>query len=106
MELCLRIDDSNPTEVLGHVDASWASSIDRRNTSGGAIWLQGCLLMHWVRTQPTIAQSTCEAELAALNAGALEMKLAQTQCFEIGVDVTLRMCSDSLSAVQVTAKRG
>eukprot|EP00972_Heterocapsa_arctica_P032451 4780787-Heterocapsa_arctica.AAC.1 len=75
MELCQRIDNSNPTEVLGHVDASWASSIDRRSTSGGAIWLQGCLLTHWSRTQPTIAQSTCEAELAALNTGAVEMKL-------------------------------
>eukprot|EP00972_Heterocapsa_arctica_P007270 1059761-Heterocapsa_arctica.AAC.1 len=37
------------------------------------------------------------------------MKLVQTLCFEIGVDVTLRVCSDSLSAVKVTAstaKRG
>eukprot|EP00972_Heterocapsa_arctica_P101864 15007627-Heterocapsa_arctica.AAC.1 len=34
------------------------------------------------------------------------MKLVQTLCFEIRVDVNLRMCSDSLSAVKVTTKRG
>eukprot|EP00972_Heterocapsa_arctica_P061786 9109958-Heterocapsa_arctica.AAC.1 len=90
MEMCLSLDDSYPTEVLGHVDASRASSIDRRSTSGGAIWLQGCFLTHWSKTQPTIAQSTCEAELAALNTGAVEMKLVQTFYFEIGLDVTLR----------------
>eukprot|EP00972_Heterocapsa_arctica_P057849 8534324-Heterocapsa_arctica.AAC.1 len=100
MELCLSLDDSDPAQVLGHVDASWASTIDRRSTSGGAVWLQGFLLTHWSRTQPTITQSTCEAELAALNTCAVEMKLIQTLCFEIGVDVTLRMCSDSLSAVK------
>eukprot|EP00972_Heterocapsa_arctica_P057199 8440270-Heterocapsa_arctica.AAC.1 len=71
---------------MGHVDASWASGVDRRSVSGGAIWLHGFLLQHWSRTQATIAQSTCEAELAALNTGAMEMKLVQTLCFEIGVD--------------------
>eukprot|EP00972_Heterocapsa_arctica_P013307 1954881-Heterocapsa_arctica.AAC.1 len=60
---------------MGHVGASWASGIDRRSVSGGAISLQGSLLQHWGRTQATIVQSTCEAELAALNTGAIEMKL-------------------------------
>eukprot|EP00972_Heterocapsa_arctica_P057848 8534192-Heterocapsa_arctica.AAC.1 len=98
MEMCLSPDDSDPAQVLGHVDASWASTIDRCSATGGAVWLQGFVLTHWPITQLTIAHSTCEAELAALNTGAVEMKLIETFCF--GVDVTLRMCSDSLSAVE------
>eukprot|EP00972_Heterocapsa_arctica_P063599 9385681-Heterocapsa_arctica.AAC.1 len=31
LELCLSIDDSSPSEVMSHVDASWASGIDRRS---------------------------------------------------------------------------
>eukprot|EP00972_Heterocapsa_arctica_P023281 3430287-Heterocapsa_arctica.AAC.1 len=35
----------------------------RKSTSGGTVWMRGFLLGHWCRTQPTIALSTCEAEL-------------------------------------------
>ena len=107
MEMQLHIDpEENATEVVCHVDASWASTADRRSTSGGAIWVQGFLVCCWSRTQPTIAQSTCEAELTALNMGATEGKLVQTLLGEIGITASLRLCSDSLSAVKVTAKRG
>ena len=107
MEMQLRIDpEESATEVVCHVDAPWASTADRRSTSGGAIWVQGFLVCCWSRTQPTIAPSTCEAELAALNTGATEGKLMQTLLGEIGVTASLRLCSDSLSAVKVTAKRG
>eukprot|EP00972_Heterocapsa_arctica_P040227 5926792-Heterocapsa_arctica.AAC.1 len=47
LELYLSIDDSSSSEVISHVDASWASGLDRRSVSGGAIWSQGFLLQHW-----------------------------------------------------------
>ena len=60
-------DAQQPENVLRvHVDASWASSPDRRSTSGGVMRLEGFELGHWARTQPVIAQSSCEAELLAL----------------------------------------
>eukprot|EP00972_Heterocapsa_arctica_P000161 24431-Heterocapsa_arctica.AAC.1 len=46
-----------------YVDANWASSPDRKSTSGGLITYEGFVLQHWSRTQPCISQSTCEAEL-------------------------------------------
>eukprot|EP00972_Heterocapsa_arctica_P052769 7767394-Heterocapsa_arctica.AAC.1 len=57
------------------VDASWANAADRKSTSGGVLRLQGFLLSTWSRKQSVIAQSSCEAELLALNAGAVEGKL-------------------------------
>eukprot|EP00972_Heterocapsa_arctica_P045124 6662661-Heterocapsa_arctica.AAC.1 len=57
-------------QITVMVDASWANSEDRKSTSGGVLRLQGFLLATWSRTQNVIAQSSCEAELLALNAGA------------------------------------
>eukprot|EP00972_Heterocapsa_arctica_P009137 1344966-Heterocapsa_arctica.AAC.1 len=64
--------------VTACVDASWTSgAADRRSTSGGVVAYDGFHLLHWSRTQPTIAQSRCEAELIAANTGACEGRLVQ-----------------------------
>lgn len=70
------------------------------------MWLGGWLISHWSRTQPVVAQSTCEAELMAINTGATEAKLVQSVLQELGVQATVRVESDSSSAVMVTARRG
>eukprot|EP00972_Heterocapsa_arctica_P100860 14867418-Heterocapsa_arctica.AAC.1 len=71
------------------VDASWANSEDRKSTSGGVLRLQGLLLATWSRTQNVIAQSSCEAELLALNTGAVVGKLAVSILKELKRQPTL-----------------
>ena len=66
-----KIDDLNP--VL-FVDSDFASCrLTRKSTSGGAIVLGSHLLKHWAKTQPTIALSSGEAELAAVVKGSTEL---------------------------------
>ena len=106
-ELHLKLNvDMSDDEVLAVTDASWASLADRRSTSGGTLWLGRMLIAHWSRTQPVVTQSSCEAELTALNSGATEAKLIQSVLEELGMKVKIRVQSDSSSAVMVTAKRG
>eukprot|EP00972_Heterocapsa_arctica_P064979 9592523-Heterocapsa_arctica.AAC.1 len=72
------IDTQADGDVHVVVDASWASGEVRKSTSGESVWWRGFLLGHWCRTQPTIALSSCEAELVAMTLGVTEAKLAQT----------------------------
>ena len=68
--------------------------------------LEGFELYHWARTQPVIAQSSCEAELLALNTGASEGRLVQSIMMELGMPVQLELLTDSSSAQAVTLRRG
>ena len=88
------------------VDASWASGRGRRSTSGGLITVAGFPMMWWSRTQPTIAQSSCEAELLAANTGATEARFLQSLMEELGVTANIIIETDSSSAEKVTRKRG
>ena len=66
------------------VDASWASSIDMKSTSGVTLTIQNFALEHLARTQSVIAQSSGESELMACNLGVAEAKLAQSIVQELG----------------------
>ena len=101
-QLELKLIDAPETEVCAVVGASWASGQDCRSTSGGTLWLAGWPIGHWSRT----AQSTCEAELMAINTGASEAKLVQSVLQELGVQAAVRVESVLSSAVMVTARRG
>ena len=68
--------------------------------------LPGFELCHWARTQPVIAQSSCEAELLALNTGASEGRLVHSIMMELEMPVQLRLLTDSASAKAVTLRRG
>eukprot|EP00972_Heterocapsa_arctica_P038796 5717468-Heterocapsa_arctica.AAC.1 len=74
--------------------------------SGGIAQLQGFTLLHWSRTQATVAQSSCEAELLALNAGGVESKFIQTLLRELGETMKIRLRSDSTSGIATTSRRG
>eukprot|EP00972_Heterocapsa_arctica_P031137 4583535-Heterocapsa_arctica.AAC.1 len=78
--------EKEENELTVEVDASWAHAAYRRSTSGGLMKLQGFLLGWWSKTQAVIAQSTCEAELIALNAGACEGKFVQQLLRKLGVE--------------------
>ena len=99
-------DDVEPAEILGYADAAWAAGPDRRSVSGGVVYLQGLLLETFSKTQMTVAQSTCETELVAMNAVPCEMKAVTALCAEIGLRTRSRLLSDSSSAVLVTTRVG
>jgi hypothetical protein len=58
-------------------------------------------ILHYSRTQSVITQSTCEGELLAMNAGAIEGKLVQNILKESGLPATSILVTDSSSAKQV-----
>ena len=48
-------------------DANWAGcKASRKSTSGGVLYYLGANILHYSRTQATIATSSAEAELGAL----------------------------------------
>jgi hypothetical protein len=106
MELYLEIDGEMDDQIHVVTDANWATGEGRKSTSGGTVWMRGFLLGHWCRTQPTIALSTCEAELVAMSTGVVEAKLAQTLCKELTLDRQLHLHSDSAAGIASVSKRG
>ena len=94
------------TEVRVMTDANWAAAPDRRSTSGGWITVASFPILHYSRTLSAITQSTCESELLAMSAGAIEGKLVQNILKESGLPATLVLITDSSSAKQVTLRRG
>eukprot|EP00972_Heterocapsa_arctica_P090165 13301252-Heterocapsa_arctica.AAC.1 len=81
--------------VCVHVDANWAGAPDCHSTSGGVASFEGFNLQHWSRTQPTIAQSSCEAELIAANMGACEGRVIQNLFEELDMKMPLQLYTDS-----------
>ena len=74
--------------------------------SGGVLQYQGITLATWSRTQPTIAHSSCEAELVALHMGIQEAKFARSVLADMGEQVTIRIVTDSASTIKVAMRRG
>eukprot|EP00972_Heterocapsa_arctica_P085712 12630191-Heterocapsa_arctica.AAC.1 len=66
--------------------------------------INGFPILHYSRTQAVITQSTCEAELLALNEGAKEGKLLQHIFQEYGIDVNWVLATDSSSAKATTLR--
>lgn len=106
LELWLEIDDHKPDEIQCISDASWASSEDRRSTSGCTIWLQGMLLLCFSKTQATVAQSSAEAELIGVNAAVKEAKLIQTLLDEMLIVKPLAVFTDSTACLGIIHRRG
>ena len=104
--LHLAVDQAEAMVINGIVDASWASGPGRKSTSGGVVKLQGFLLAHWSRTQVSIAQSSCEAEIVAMNVGAVEAVFTKTLLDELGVQANILMKSDSTSGIALMQRRG
>ena len=95
--------------IIAMADANWATS-DGKSITGGAIYAGSCLIHHLCRTQATIALSSCEAELLALNSVASEGKMVQRILAEMQPDpdteVKLMLCTDSTSAIAAVDRLG
>ena len=64
------------------------------------------LLLHWSRTQQTIALSSAEAELNAACKGAQEGIAARIMSEEMGMPKSLRMSTDASAALGIIGRQG
>ena len=104
----VRIDrECTPEKLTIVTDSSWASAVDRRSTSGGAIFWCGILLHSWSKTQPTVAMSSCEAEVIAMTLAVQEGRYLQQVLEEIlEKKISLEAHSDASSAISFARRRG
>ena len=70
--------------------------------------LNNCLVKGWAKTQPTVAQSTCEAEFIGANVGGKEALGYANMLKEIGmpVDGGIHMETDASAAIGVAKRSG
>jgi hypothetical protein len=76
-----------PTElrVISESDANYATNQDDRRSTTGGIHTVGGTIVNWVsKTQPTVALSSCEAELMGILSGAQEVKFINMLLEEFG----------------------
>ena len=101
-------DEAQKVKVF--VDSDWAGCrVTRKSTSGGVMKVGEHVLKTWSRTQPTIATSSGEAELMAMQEGATRGMGMQTIMEEIGLVPKfemIRVYTDSAAAKSFVATRG
>ena len=77
-------------------------------TSGGIIYFEGAVLTFWSRTQTSIALSSCEAELYAINMATIEALNVKSTIEELinNCKTNITVYTDSSSAKSITSRRG
>ena len=94
-------------ELKVFVDTDFAGDLEtRRSTSGGAIFRGSHLLYHWSQTQTTVALSSAEAELSGICKGSSKAIGMRSTLRELGLDMTLEICSDAAAAIGICRRRG
>ena len=107
--LVLRIPwHAGSSEVVTFVDSNFAGCpTTRKSTTGGAILWCGICVKSWSRTQPTIALSSGEAELAAVVAGVAEGLGMLSVLADFGLaSMRLTLKSDATAAIGITQREG
>jgi hypothetical protein len=92
--------------VSCYSDASWATGLDKKSTSGGCIYVQNVLFLQWSRTQTTVSMSSCEAELCGLWTAGQETQYVKTLLEELGFKPSCCIFTDSASALALARRRG
>ena len=97
----------SPARLVIFVDSDFAGCAStRKSTSGGAIMWGGVCIKSWAKTQPTIALSSGEAELAAVVRGAAEGLGMISVLQDFGFSVGLHMRSDATAAIGIVGREG
>ena len=103
-EILGQVEDLNGPDALeSFSDSDWAgdqSSSQRRrhSVSSTFMFLNGCLITSWSRSQKTIALSSCEAEFLAAAGGSAEgLQIKGLWTFISGRSVVLKAITDSSS---------
>ena len=98
---------SVPRHLLVYVDSDFAGcATTRKSTSGGAVMWGDVCLKSWAKTQPTIALSSGEAELAAVVRGAAEGLGFLSVLGDFGLSLGLHMRSDATAAIGIVGREG
>ena len=89
-------------------DADWAASENQRHSvSSGMVFIQGCLVVSWSRTQKSVALSSCESEYLSLCAGAAEgLYVKRLLEFVLQDSAVLRLYTDSSSCLGFANRSG
>ena len=89
--------------LTGYSDSDWASSLDRRSTSGYYFSLnpKGPPISWKTRKQQTVALSSCEAEYMALSLSTQEILYLMTILKDLLIHVNPIIYSDSQSALSL-----
>ena len=106
-----RVPEGEPEllSIEAYSDSDWAGCRDtRRSTSGGMIYFEGAVLSFWSRTQTTIALSSCEAKLYAINMATIEALNVKPTIEELikNCKTNITVYTDSSSAKSITSRRG
>ena len=96
-----------PNWIEAYADSDWAGClVSRRSTSGGVVLFGGSALKTYSSTQGSVATSVGEAEYYAALKGAAEGLGIQALARDLGVQVGVRLVSDSTSARGIACRRG
>ena len=90
-----------------YTDTDWAGCPKtRKSTSGGAVLLGQHTIKHWASTQASVALSSGEAEFGGVIRGAGQGLGYQALLADLGVDVPLRIWTDSSAAIGISSRQG
>jgi hypothetical protein len=105
-DLGLQIIRSDSMLVSGFSDADWTGCVDDRRSTGGFAVFLGSNLVSWSgRTQPTVSQSSTEAEYKVIANVAAEIMWIQTLLDELGIPhpPTASVWCDNLGVTYLSA---
>lgn len=98
-------EEPKTVEVLA--DSKWAACLDtRRSTSGGAVVVAGSAIKTYSSTQGSTAASVGEAEYYTALKGAAEGLGVQALARDLGVEMSVKLWSDSTSARGIACRKG
>ena len=90
-----------------YVDTDWAGCVKtRKSTSGGAVMLGKHTIKHWSSTQPSVSLSSGEAEFYGVVRGTGQGLGYQSLLKDIGLELPLRVCTDSSAAIGICSRQG
>jgi hypothetical protein len=91
-------------KLEGYCDADWGGSLDdRKSTTGYCLFLNGCLVSWYTHKQPTVAQSSAEAEYMAATDIVKEIKWMKMILTEMNfiVEKPTVVLIDNQSAIKI-----
>ena len=110
--LCQVADADGPDYLESFTDSDWAgdkssSSRRRHSVSSVQMFLNGCMVTSWSRSQKSIALSSCEAEFLAAAGGTAEaLQVKDLWIFVSRREVMIKAITDSTSCRAFTERLG